>query len=491
MRTSSLKLDLSHLPANEQARSRCQIALELKDRGDYAGAQEIMRPLWKRVGEQPETTDLYPSVVAEVLLCVGILTRWIGSKDEISEANNAARDLITDAITYFESIGDLKRVAAARVELAYCYWHAGALDEARIMFTEALQRLTTEGNTRANGLFGLSVVEWSASRYDEALTILIDNAPLFKKITNRTLKGVYHMQLAMVLRKLVTPQNKSIQLRKVLSEYEEADRLFKLAHHNLYRATVKNNIGNALRELSRFKQAQEYLDEARRLAVNLKDKVKTAQFDESRAQLFIKQGKFVEAEAAARHAVRTLEKGEHYSLLAEALTTQGVALARLGKSEPAQFTFQKAIEVAHQAGALNRAGIAALTLIEEVDDLSPALLSSAYQQAGEWLAECQSQELLLRFKNAGTKLALRLHGGEGADAPQSLFSKPRNFKQDLLDVEKSMIRKALAEANGSLTGAASLLGMSYQALAYLIQTRHQELLKERTPIRRRKKPADK
>src|SRR5207237_1732677 len=39
MRTASLKQDISHLPANEQARLRCQTALELKDKGDYAAAQ--------------------------------------------------------------------------------------------------------------------------------------------------------------------------------------------------------------------------------------------------------------------------------------------------------------------------------------------------------------------------------------------------------------------------------------------------------------------
>jgi tetratricopeptide (TPR) repeat protein len=485
MRTASPKLDLSHLPANEQARSRCQAALELKDKGDYAGAQEIMRPLWKRVGERPDTAGLYPSVAAEILLCVGILTRWIGSRNEVKEANDAARDLITESITYFESIGDSKRVAAARVELAYCYWKAGALDEARIMFTEALPKLTTEGNTRANALFGLSVVEWSASRYSEALAILTDNERLFRKISNHTIKGSYHVQLAMVLRKLATPENESAQLRRVLNEYEEADRQFKLAHNPVYRAIVKNNIGNALRELSRFKQAHEYLDHARRLTVSLRDKIKTAQVDESRAQLFITQRRFAEAEAAARHAARTLEKSEHHDLLAEALTTHGIALARLKQTERAQFTFQRAIEVAHQAGALSRAGIAALTLIEEIDDLSPEILSGAYEQAGEWLAECQSQELLLRFKAAGKKLALKLREGKAEGVPEVLFNQPRNVKQDLLNHEREMISKALAEVNGSVTHAAPLLGMSYQGLAYLIKSRHPDLLKERTPVRRR------
>src|SRR6185503_8495434 len=120
----------------------------------------------------------------------------------------------------------LRRVAAAQVELAYCYWKAGGLDEARIMCNEALPRLAAEGNIRANALFGLSVVEWSASRYREALKILTDTERLFRKISNHPIKGAYHHQLGMVLRKLTTPENKSVQLRRVLNEYEEADREF-------------------------------------------------------------------------------------------------------------------------------------------------------------------------------------------------------------------------------------------------------------------------
>ena len=61
-----------------------------------------MRPLWKRVGEHPNTKGLHPSVAAEVLLCAGILTSLIGSRDEIKEANEWARDLLTESITYYE-----------------------------------------------------------------------------------------------------------------------------------------------------------------------------------------------------------------------------------------------------------------------------------------------------------------------------------------------------------------------------------------------------
>lgn len=55
----------------------------------------------------------------------------------------------------------------------------------------------------------------------------------------------------------------------------------------------------------------------------------------------------------------------------------------------------------------------------------------------------------------------------------------------MLKYEGALIKQALAQSNGSVTYAASLLGVSYQALSYMIENRHKELLKARTPIRRR------
>jgi tetratricopeptide (TPR) repeat protein len=196
MRVTSPKLDTSHLPPNEQAELRCRTTLELKDRSEYDAAREAMFPLWNGIiGSRPTTKGLQETVAADVLLSTGILTGWLGSRSEIKRADDYARDLITESIRLYEALGDSRKVAEARAELGYCYWRSGANDEARIFFNEALKRLTVGGNARANALVGLSVVEWSESHYNEALKLLTDNAPLFERITNLTLKGTYHNQL--------------------------------------------------------------------------------------------------------------------------------------------------------------------------------------------------------------------------------------------------------------------------------------------------------
>ena len=486
MKITSPKHQASHLTANEEALQKCQSALENRDRGDYEGAREVMRPLWKRIGERPEVKTLHASLAAEVLICVGILTSWIGSKEELEDAQEVAKNLITEGMTFYESISDVRKVTAARAEIAYCYFREGALNEARTMLTEALQNLTNEGNTRARALLRLAIVECSASRYDDASKILTDNAPLFSKINNHAIIGAYHNQFAMVLRKLATPENRNEYLQRALRSYEKADTHFKLAHNIVFRANVKNNVGNVLRQLSRFRDAHRYLEEARRLAIGIRNKVQTAEIDDTRAQVLIAEGRLKEAEAVASHAVKALGKSGQQCLLADALITHGIALARLGRTEGAQFTFQRAIEVAQQVDALNKAGLAALSLIEELNDLPRETSHSAFHRAAEWLARSQGQDLMRRFTAAAEKVFAVLDRElTPEEAAEEISNRPCNLHKEMLSYEGALIKQALAKANGRLTEAASQLTLSYQSLAYIIEGRHKDLLKDRTPIRRR------
>jgi len=187
-----------------------------------------------------------------------------------------------------------------------------------------------------------------------------------------------------------------------------------------------------------------------------------------------------------RSSIAVFEKSGQQCLLADALITHGIALARLRRSDQAQFTFQRAVEVAHQVGALNKAGLAALTLVEELPELPPDTLHAAYNRASEWLATSQSQEILLRLNAAARKVFLGLRGAtESEDSADSLLNKPCDLQEEVLRYERTLIRQALGKVSGSVTRAAAMLGMSYQGLAYIIQSRHKELLKERSPIRRR------
>ena len=126
------------------------------------------------------------------------------------------------------------------------------------------------------------------------------------------------------------------------------------------------------------------------------------------------------------------------------------------------------------------------TLAEEIDELALEFADELHDQATEWLAESQSQEVLLRVIAASKKNRLKVREELNAEkATEAILNTTRDLQEEMLKHEGMLIKEALIKANGSLTRAASLLSMSYQALAYMIEARHQDLLKDRTPIRRR------
>jgi tetratricopeptide (TPR) repeat protein len=208
-------------------------------------------------------------------------------------------------------------------------------------------------------------MEFSSSRYHEALRILTDNEALFERLANETFRGIYHGQIAITLRNIAKSEKRDDYLKRAISEFQKADRHYTAGHNKVFRADVKNNVALLFSNMSRFTEAHRYLDEARNLMVRMRDKCRTAQIDESRAQVFLAQRKPKQAEEAARRAAAALRRNGHQCLVVDALITQGMALARLGKQEHAKFILQKAYETAIEVGAFPKAGLASLVLIEE------------------------------------------------------------------------------------------------------------------------------
>jgi hypothetical protein len=82
------------------------------------------------VGTRPDTQGLQPETAAYVFVCTGTLTGWIGSRHQIKDAQETARNLITESITYYETHKLKREAAEARSEIAYCYWREGRVNEA-------------------------------------------------------------------------------------------------------------------------------------------------------------------------------------------------------------------------------------------------------------------------------------------------------------------------------------------------------------------------
>jgi CheY-like chemotaxis protein len=471
------------LPPNERVRLRCQLAKELEDVGNYEAAREAMGDLWPSVGESPVLDGLEEATAAEVLLRAGVLTGWIGSVKQIEGAQETARNLIGESLRRFETLQNREKAAEAQMELGHCYWREGAFDNARIFLQEAADRLS-DGDVKAVTLLRLAAVEGSAKRYNDAMRIDIEAAPLFEKSKNSAHKGKFYNQFGFVLKNLGAAENRQDYIDRALIEFAAASMYFEEAGHKRYQACVENNLGMLFGTARKFLEAHQHLDRAQALFTSMKDSVHTAQVDDTRARVLLAEGRVGEAEKIVRGAVQALERGGEQSLLAEALTTHGVVLARVGSRRQARETLRRAVEVAQGAGDSEAAGLAALTLVEELaEQLEADELSATYDRAAELLSGTQDQKVKDRLL-AASRRVLFLVGAR----PSPPSWKGFNFFDAVLRYEARLIESALKEAGGVVARAAQLLGIERRHLDTMLRKgRHKSLKHLRTPVEPRKR----
>src|SRR5437016_5624525 len=490
---TTLKGESRDLSLAERAVLACHSARELEKVGEYDAAYEALTEFWPDRNAHPKLEGLDDALKAELLLRVGALAGWLGATDQTDGSQEIAKNLITRSIEMYERLGDSTHAAEARADLALCYWREGAFDEARINLTEALSQLKNEdGDLKGSVLIRAGIVEVDARRLSEALRLYNEAAGILEQSDDHALRGTFHNSFGLALRRLADIDNLESYLDRALIEYSAASFHFEQAGNIRYVAGVENNLGFLFFTIGKYQEAHKHLDRARHLFFHLSDAGMIAQVDETRAITLLAEGRLKEAEKSVRLAVKTLEKGDEHALLAEALTTHGVALARLGDYPSSKRSLQRAIEVAETAGDLEGAGRAKLSIIEELSGQTPAAqLVSVYVSAAELLRQSQDPTTSNRFIICAQILTEAWQGGliedhvEGQEEKELSWA---SFRREVKRSEKALIERALREAEGSVTKASYLLGFKHhQSLISIINIRHPDLKQKRSRIRKRRR----
>jgi tetratricopeptide (TPR) repeat protein len=479
------QLEAGDLSLNARALLRCRLAKLLERAGDYEGAREAMGELWQGVGARPLLEGLDNEARAMVILRVGALTGWLGDSMQIEGSQELAKDLISEAARGFEELGQMHKVGEARSDLALCYWRAGAFDEARVILDDALSHFgESDTELKAVALVRKAIVERSSTRLHDALDIYKQSADLFGEIADPLLAAHFHHGFANLLNQLSTTEHRQDYVDRALIEYSAASHYFEMAGHLSFQACTYINLGFLFFTLKKFSEAHEHLDRAQVLLTELKDNLHLAQVDETRARVLLAEGRIVEAEKTVRAAVHTLEKGENVLWLVEALTTHGIALAQLKHWDQARAVLNRAVQVAEQAGDFENAGMAALTIVEQVGQhLTTKETCEIIDHAGSLLERTQDISTLRRLAKAAFQ-GLFLTHSVPVPPDWTNFS----LRKAVLRYEADLIKAALNDCDGSVTRAARLLGFNHhQSLSSLISGRQKELIETRRPVRVRRK----
>jgi tetratricopeptide (TPR) repeat protein len=512
LRTLTSTTHPAGIDRNEETRLRCQAAMRLETAGDYEGAITVLGDLWQGIGQRPVVDGLEEAVQAEVIFHAGTISGRVGHERQLEGVQEAAKDLIFESVRTFERLGIADKLVDAQMQLAICYWREGALDEARVTLRELSSKLTEpSGEQKLRVLAHLAMVERTAKRFKEALQIQTESAPLFEHSNNHLLRGNFHNEFGLVLKNLAKSESRTDYIGRAFIEFTAASYHWELAGNANYVAVVENNLGALLLTSGKLVEAHQHLNRSRALFSKLRDKGSIAQVDETRARVFLAEQHFTQAEIAARGSVQIFEEGDERALLAEALTTHGTALARLGRYARATGQLRRAMEIAQRAGATEVEGIAALTMIEELSASMPLpVMRESYQSAesllaptkdagfDQRLAQCartilraeQERGALTKHSILAPKAGNQNTDGVGQPEPDSSTAEPWKgcaLEAEVLNYEGQLIKRALETANGSVTRAARMLGITHQGLAFILNGRHRNLLNVRTPVKHRRR----
>ena len=474
---------------DEDALRRCTLSNSFLKAGDYEGAVEALEGFWRGACERPATEGLDPRAAGEMLVQAGRLTSALGGARRIEGAQEAAKNLLSEGAGIFERLGDARKVAEARTDLGVCYWREGAFEEARVVLRTALEGLAREETEqRALALTRLAIVELSAGFNRAAVELLAEAAPHVEACASDILKGNFHAERANAFVAMADAGDTEM-LDRALVEHTAASYHLEQSGHTRYLANNENNLAILFNRIGRYEEARTHLARARKLHASLKDAVIAAQCDETLARVLVAEGRFDEAERVAHSAVRVFEDGDRQALLAEALTTLGVAQARGGRYEEARQSLARAVEVGEAAGDSVGAGLAALTLTEELGArLSHAELCEAFERAHGPLSGTRHPDMLSRLTACARRaqasfMALQAEGAAAeAGTPEERWE-GFSLKTEVMRYEAELISRALRDADGVVSRAAKLLGFKHhQTFVALLNNRHRELLGERRPV---------
>lgn len=401
---------------SQEVLAQCARVRALQNEGRYEEACRELEPFWEGVGQRsPAVDQLPPEIAAEVLLCTGTLTGYVGSVRQVTEAQEGAKNLLSEAEQLFISVGRQERAAQCESELGYCYWRNGSYDEARVWLQQAVRTFGPDNHSeeQCSAVLRLATVEHWTTRFHDALTLLREAAPHFEHLDAaarsrrhtppHALLGNFHNEFGIVLEIIGVAEERQDYIDHAIIEYTAASHHFKEAGHESFFGRVENNLGFLLFTVKKFTEAHERLSVARSLFKRLKDNASAAQVDDTRARAFLAEGKMKEAEEAARQSVRVLENGDEQAVLAASLTTLGTILARRGKEREALASLQRAAEVSSKVDASESAGVATLTMIEELTSkhiFPVGYLLSLYREATRLLRHSQHRGLHKRLRSA-------------------------------------------------------------------------------------------
>jgi tetratricopeptide (TPR) repeat protein len=326
---------------SEEIKELVENAKSLECIGRYEEAAEVLSVYWKNRNEYPDVSELNKAEQAEILLRCGSLAGYIGSCKQKKDAQKLAQDLIFEASKILWLSQDIEKRAECENCLALTYWRLGQLDEARSFITSAFKHEIDKTCEVRLQTYVLDIkILFDEGKYQEIVNKCkaLDN--LFLKSSFLVLKGNFNNSYAYGLMKIGDKYT-------ALSRFDLAKRFYSDAKHYLNSALVDNNLAIFFKNEKDYHHAHKAAISAQENFKKLGDKTREGYSLDTRAQIYLAQGKYEEALKCVNEAIMMLSEGDNYCYRANTYQTKSEIELSMNNLQESFETIIRSIHIAN------------------------------------------------------------------------------------------------------------------------------------------------
>jgi len=322
-------------------------------------------------------------------------------------------------------------------------------------------------DSKAIANLNIAMIESLSFRYSSALKFyeqayaFIGKISVFTEAKIRNGMGLVYKDIG----KNLSETERVTYFDKAIIEFEGALICYEEVQNIRSAILARNNIGFLYYSIGLYDEAIGILEIAESEARRIQDKNNLSIVSDTLARAAIAQRNYERAIEIAAASVYYLESCENSNLLATALITYGIALAKGGKIEKSKAVFSQAEEVAVFIQDFISAAAARIFALREMFfEYSPKERLSSYLYAIKNLSGNQDKDISDALRDIAAKIESEIESlaSPKVEREPVLPAQPFSLDEKLKAISREYIETAIRESRGNQSRAAKLLGMSRQ-----------------------------
>lgn len=295
---------------------------------------------WQDPDFRPSLIDLPELEASRILLRFAGLLGYQGHVKKIKDAQLRARDLLTEAHERFISLGAVENVAECENHIALTYWRSGELREAVAWVEMARGRAVAPNSIVAlSSVLVLMIVNIAEQKYEENVRLFRRYERSFPDHGDAFLNGSFHLNAGIGFIE-AGKNSEALRCLELSKYFYESGGIFN------YFGAVENEIAHVLKSQGKFLLAHKAVDNGIVICRKIGDLTREGFLYDTKAGIFLEQGKFEEALRTVELAISALKESENTAFLSETLLTEAKILLHLDRLTDAIASLFEAVEIA-------------------------------------------------------------------------------------------------------------------------------------------------